>query len=92
MLINNAGSSQRAIIVDTQLEVDRAILELNTIGTVSLTKCVLPHMLERGSGSLAVISSIAGIIRKLRILNLNNVSLLIIFPYLKLLQALLLTL
>ena len=62
MLINNAGSSQRAVILDTELRVDRAVLELTTVGTLSLTKCVLPHMVERGSGSLVVISSVAGVI------------------------------
>ena len=65
VLINNAGSSQRAIALDTELEVDKVIVELNTIGTVSLTKSVLPHMIERHSGSLVVISSVAGIIGKL---------------------------
>ena len=64
VLINNAGSSQRAIILDTELRVDRAILDLNTVGTVSLTKCVLPHMVERGRGSLVIVSSVAGIIGK----------------------------
>ena len=65
MLINNAGSSQRAIALDTELSVDQAVLELNTIGTVSLTKSVLPHMIGRGSGCLVVISSVAGIIGKM---------------------------
>ena len=64
VLINNAGSSQRAVVLDTDLKVDRAVLELNTIGTVSLTKCVLPHMVERGQGSIVVISSVAGVIGK----------------------------
>ena len=48
--------------LDTELEVDRALLKLNTIGTLSLTKCVLPHMIERGSGRLVVVSSVAGVI------------------------------
>ena len=61
VLINNAGSSQRAIALETALSVDRAILDLNTIGTLSLTKSVLPHMIERGSGCLVVISSVAGV-------------------------------
>ena len=64
MLINNAGSSQRALALDTELSVDQRILELNTIGTVSLTKAVLPHMIERGKGCLVVISSVAGLIGK----------------------------
>ena len=48
------------MVLDTDLEVDKAIFELNTMGTLSLTKCVLPHMIERGSGHLTVISSVAG--------------------------------
>lgn len=62
VLINNAGSSQRAIAVDTELKVDKAVIELNTIGTLSLTKSVLPHMMEQGCGRVVVISSVAGII------------------------------
>ena len=62
VLVNNAGSSQRAVVLDTELSVDKAVLELNTIGTVSLTKTVLPHMMDRGSGSLVVMSSVSGII------------------------------
>lgn len=65
VLVNNAGSSQRAIAVDTDLNVDRAVLELNTIGTLSLTKCVLPHMIGQGYGRLVVISSVAGLIGEL---------------------------
>ena len=59
-LVNNAGRSQRSEAVHTQLEVDRALLELNTIGTISLTKAVLPHMIRQQSGSIVVMSSVAG--------------------------------
>lgn len=65
MLVNNAGSSQRAIAVDTDLSVDQAVIELNTIGTLSLTKSVLPHMIGQGYGRLVVISSVAGLIGEL---------------------------
>lgn len=60
VLVNNAGRSQRAEAIATDLEVDRAVLELNTIGTISLTKAVLPHMVEQRSGTILVISSVAG--------------------------------
>ena len=60
MLVNNAGRSQRAEAIATDLEVDRAILELNTIGTISVTKSVLPHMIEQRSGTIVIISSLAG--------------------------------
>jgi dehydrogenase/reductase SDR family protein 7 len=60
VLVNNAGRSQRAWIVDTELAVDREMIELNVIGQISLTKCVLPHMIERHCGQIVVTSSLAG--------------------------------
>jgi short-subunit dehydrogenase len=35
-------------------------MEVNFFGTVALTKAVLPHMLDRKSGRIIVISSISG--------------------------------
>jgi dehydrogenase/reductase SDR family member 7B len=60
MLINNGGISQRSFAFDTSLDTDRKIMETNFFGTVALTKSVLPSMIERGSGQIIVISSLAG--------------------------------
>lgn len=60
ILVNNAGISQRSFTVDTSLDVDRRIMEVNFFGTVALTKAVLPHMLTRKDGMIIVISSISG--------------------------------
>ncbi|MEQ8733485.1 MAG: SDR family oxidoreductase [Rhodospirillaceae bacterium] len=60
MLVNNAGVSQRSLGKDTALSVDRAIMELDYMSVIALTKLVLPHMLERGSGYLVATSSVAG--------------------------------
>lgn len=60
MLINNAGISQRSEVKDTLFEVDKKIMEVNFLGAVALTKAVLPSMLERQSGQIAVISSVMG--------------------------------
>ena len=60
MLINNAGISQRDLCVDTDLEVYRNLLEVDVLGQIALTKCVLPLMQNRGSGHIAVTSSVAG--------------------------------
>lgn len=59
-LVNNAGRSQRAADIDTQLEVIRLLLETNTIGTISLTKALMPHMIKQQKGCVVFISSIAG--------------------------------
>ncbi|BFZ12368.1 hypothetical protein BsWGS_15407 [Bradybaena similaris] len=60
ILINNAGKSQRSAWVDVDLNVDRELFEINVLGSVSLTQLVLPHMIERKQGQIAVMSSIAG--------------------------------
>ena len=58
--MNNAGRSQRALVEKTSLEVDRALLDLNLVGAISLTKAVLPHMIERRKGQIVVVSSVVG--------------------------------
>ena len=60
ILVHCAGISQRAHAVDTQLSVDRQIMELNYFGPVGLTKQVLPSMIGRGAGQIVVISSLLG--------------------------------
>ena len=59
-LVNNAGISQRALALDTHLDVDRQIMETNYFGPVALTKAVLPSMVKRRSGHIVVISSLLG--------------------------------
>lgn len=60
ILINNGGFSQRGLALDTSIEIDRHIMEVNYFSHVSLTKAVLPYMKRQKSGQLVVISSIAG--------------------------------
>ncbi len=59
-MIHSGGVSQRSLVAGTPLEVDRRIMETNFFGTVALTKAVLPSMLYRKSGRIAVISSLVG--------------------------------
>ncbi len=59
-LINNGGMSQRSTVLETLLEIDRRIMEVNFFGTVALTKCVLPYMVKQGGGHIAATSSISG--------------------------------
>jgi short-subunit dehydrogenase len=59
-LFNNAGVSQRGLIRDTSLEVDRRIMEINYFGAIALTKAVLPQMISQGGGHVVVTSSVVG--------------------------------
>lgn len=60
VLVNNAGISQRALVIETPIEVDRKIMEIDYFGTIALTKTVLPYMIKNGGGYIAVTSSISG--------------------------------
>jgi dehydrogenase/reductase SDR family protein 7B len=60
ILINNGGISQRAKVVDTTLDVERSIFEVNYFGTVELTRKILPFMMERRQGHVSVVSSVLG--------------------------------
>ncbi|AXY59408.1 SDR family NAD(P)-dependent oxidoreductase [Acinetobacter sp. WCHAc010052] len=62
LLINNAGLSQRALIADTTMQTERAIIEVDYFSQVFLTKLVLPTFLTQKSGRIAFVSSVAGLL------------------------------
>ena len=59
VLVNNGGISQRSLVGETPLEMDRKIMEVNFFGAVGLTKALLPALRET-HGQIIVISSISG--------------------------------
>ena len=61
-LINNAGVSQRSLIMDTSEEVERQIMEVDYFAQTRLTRLVLPAMIAQGGGKIVMISSIAGLV------------------------------
>lgn len=56
----NAGISQRTTVLDTSMEMVRQIMELNFFAPAAIARALLPLMLERGGGHIAVTTSIAG--------------------------------
>ena len=58
LLVNNAGRSQRSLVESTQLEVFEAQIKLNTLGTISLTQTLYPHL--RPGAQIVTVTSIAG--------------------------------
>jgi NADP-dependent 3-hydroxy acid dehydrogenase YdfG len=60
LLINNAGVSQRSLALDTHLDVYRQLIEVDYMAPLALTQLLLPKMVERRGGHLAVVSSVAG--------------------------------
>lgn len=59
-LCNNAGMSQRSLILETPLSIDRKIMELDYFSQIGLTKSLLPYFVKQNKGHIIVISSVAG--------------------------------
>jgi dehydrogenase/reductase SDR family member 7B len=60
ILVNNGGLSQRSLARDTQLSVDERLMRINYLGTVGLTKSLLPHLLAKQAGQIVTVSSMVG--------------------------------
>jgi dehydrogenase/reductase SDR family protein 7B len=60
VLINNAGISQRSLFIDTDLAVYRQLMEVNYLGSVAMTKALLPGMIAQHQGMIVCVSSVAG--------------------------------
>lgn len=60
LLINNGGISMRSLAVETPIEIDRKIMEIDFFSYVILTKAFLPSMIENGVGFIAATSSLSG--------------------------------
>jgi short-subunit dehydrogenase len=60
VLVNNAGISQRSLAVDTVPRVYDALLDVDLRAPIHLTQALLPRMVERRSGTIVMISSVAG--------------------------------
>ena len=60
ILVNNGGVSQRAFASDTTIVVDKRLMDINYLGTIALTKALLPHFIKNKSGHFVVTTSIVG--------------------------------
>ncbi len=60
VLVNNAGQGQYGEFVETDLNRELEIIQLNIVAYVALTKSFLKEMVARGSGKILNVSSIAG--------------------------------
>jgi dehydrogenase/reductase SDR family member 7B len=60
ILVNNAGLSQRSLARETAFSVDEQMIAVNLLGTIAMTKAILPTMLAQKSGQIVTISSIMG--------------------------------
>jgi NAD(P)-dependent dehydrogenase (short-subunit alcohol dehydrogenase family) len=60
VLVNNAGRTQVGAVEETTDDELRSLFDLHLFGPFALTRAVLPHMRERGSGAIVMMSSVGG--------------------------------
>lgn len=56
-LVNNAGIGQLGALEGTGLDRVREVFDTNTLGTIAMTRAVLPQMRERGEGVIVNVTS-----------------------------------
>jgi NAD(P)-dependent dehydrogenase (short-subunit alcohol dehydrogenase family) len=62
VLVNNAGVNYTAAVEDLSMQDWRAQFETNFFGVLRVTRAVLPHMRERRSGRILMLSSLSGLV------------------------------
>ena len=62
VLVNNAGVNYTAAVEDLTMDAWRAQFETNFFGVLRVTRSVLPHMRERRSGRILMMSSLSGLV------------------------------
>jgi short-subunit dehydrogenase len=60
VMVHNGGISQRGLAIETSMDVQRKVMELDYFSYVALTQSILPHFAERRSGQFVVMSSVMG--------------------------------
>ena len=61
VLVNNAGLGQVGPLRSIPLDRVRRVFDTNVFGTLAMSQAVIPQMLERGSGRILILSSVAGV-------------------------------
>ena len=57
VLVNNAGFGVFLPLETTSDELTRRLFETNTLGTIAMAHAIVPHMRERGSGTIVNVTS-----------------------------------
>jgi NAD(P)-dependent dehydrogenase (short-subunit alcohol dehydrogenase family) len=57
VLVNNAGFGVFLPLETTSDELTRRVFETNTLGTIAMVHAIVPHMRERGSGTIVNVTS-----------------------------------
>ncbi|MCU1375117.1 MAG: short-chain dehydrogenase Adh 1 [Actinomycetia bacterium] len=62
LLVNNAGMPKRRTVQALDIDTVEAVMRLNFLSPVQLALALVPHMVERGSGVIVNMSSVAALL------------------------------
>ena len=62
VLVNNAGTGAAGAAEESSVAQDQRVFDINFFGLVRMTKAVLPHMRDAGTGRIINISSVLGLV------------------------------
>ena len=62
LVVNSAGVTYPGYFQDLDVNIFHWLMEVNYFGTLHVSKCLIPAMIERGSGTIVNISSQAGFV------------------------------
>jgi len=62
VLVNNAGVGAAGAAEESSMQQARALFDTNLFGSIRMTRAVLPHMREQGSGRVINVSSVLGLV------------------------------
>ena len=60
LLINNGGISQRSLVMETEMAVYQKLIDVDYLGTIALTKAVLPYLVRQKQGHIVTVTSLMG--------------------------------
>lgn len=60
VLINNGGVSQRSKIMETDFAVFERLIQIDYLGSVALTRALLPYFVQQQSGHFVTVTSVMG--------------------------------
>ena len=61
VLVNNAGIDPGGTVTDLDIELWKKVIDINLTGSFLAMKASIPHMIEKGGGSIINISSLGGL-------------------------------
>lgn len=62
VLINNGGVTSRSTFLDTKIDIDAKVMQINFLSGAAIAKAIVPGMIQKKNGTIVWISSVQGLL------------------------------